>query len=352
MAFDITQFCHQVFVAALCCLHTFAALLSACLGGACLASLPSSIKINRAESQRCFDLFCKFAMLSGMSSFYMFARVRSPLCTLTCPAAGTTRQVYLLATSCPEKMAAWPLCIALCNGNIVLEFFVSDEERLLADVFTDALTGWDSLEAEDGSIAADLAEQSGAQGINAMIQRKLAGQPSGLRAQQFDFDPDTGEWIEQDDSGGSHSVFQTQDWLPVTSRLDDSAPLMVPVIPHSTTPDEAVSRRDVPRHITPEAADSLLATSSPISSGAEEHHKSEEFVEVWNMGLRQRGKGQGQSHVAYGDNDLVSQKQKAHGRRDVPRVFDAQAALLSSAVVGAVGVCALGLLFCFECCNI
>ena len=236
---------------------------------------------------------------------------------------------------------------------------MSDKGFLLADVFIDALTGWDSLKAEDGSTAADLAEQSGAQGINAMIQRKLAGKPSGIRAQQFDFDPDTGEWIEQDDSCGSHSEFQTKDRLPVTGRLDDAAPLMIPVRPHNTTqliPDEAIassiSRRDVPRHIKAEAADNLLAVSPPISSGAEEHHKSEDFVQVLKTGLHHRGKGEDKSHGAYSDNDLVSLKQKAYGRRDVPRVFDAQAALFSSAVVGAVGVCALGLRFCFECCGI
>lgn len=222
-------------------------------------------------------------------------------------------------------------------------------------MFTDALTGWDSLKAEDGSTAADLAEQSGAQGINAMIQRKLAGEPSGIRAHQFDFDPDTGEWIEQDVSGGSHSEFQTEDWLPVTGRPGDSASQKIPVILHDTTqltPDEAISQSGVPRHLKIEAAENLLAMSSPSSSGAEELRKSEDFVEVLNMGLRQRGKGEGQSHAALADNNPMSLKQKVYGKRDVPRVFDAQAALFSSAVVGAVGVCALGLRFCFEWCEI
>ena len=219
-------------------------------------------------------------------------------------------------------------------------------EDLLADVFVDALTGWDSLEAEDGSTAADLAEQSGAQGINAMIQRKLAGQPSGIRLQQFDFDPDTGEWLEQDDTDSSSGEFQTKDLLPVNGRLEESASLVVPAVPHNATqqtPDEAISRRGVPRHLKIEAANSLLAMSSPSSSG------TEDVAEVLNMGLRQRGKEEPHSSGVYSDNDPVYLK---HRKRDVPHVFDAQAALLSSAVVGVVGVCALGLRFCFEWCEI
>ena len=234
--------------------------------------------------------------------------------------------------------------------------FVSDgtasDGSLLADAFADALTGWDSLKAEDGSTAADLAEQSGAQGINAMIQRKLQGQPSGVRAQQFEFDPDTGEWIDTD---AGHSDFQTEDWLPVTGRSDDPAPLMVPAMHNLTrlTPDEAISGRGVPRHIKIEAADNLLAMSSRSSSGvAEELHKSEDFAEVLSIGLRQRGEEEGQGSDAYRAKELISLKHKARGKRDVPRVFDAQAALVSSAVVGAVGVCALGLRFCFEWCQI
>lgn len=212
-------------------------------------------------------------------------------------------------------------------------------------MFADALTGWDSLQAEDGSTAADLAEQSGAQGINAMIQRKLAGQPSGIRLQQFDFDPDTGEWIEQDDTDSSGEL-QTKDSAPVNGRLEDSDPLVVPAVPHNATqltPDEAISRRGVPRHLKIEAANSLLAMSSPSSSGAED------VAEVLNMGLRQRGKQEPHSIGVYSDSDPVYLK---HRKRDVPRVFDAQAALLSSAVVGVVGVCALGLRFCFEWCEI
>ena len=230
--------------------------------------------------------------------------------------------------------------------------FVSDEERLLADVFADALTGWDSLKAEDGSTAADLAEQSGAEGINAMIQRKLAGKPSGIRAQHFDFDPDTGEWIDQDDTSGIHSESQTKDLLPVTDRSDDSASLMIPVIPQNTTaltPHEAITRHGVPRLIEVGVADNWLAMSLP-SSGAEEHHTSEDCVEVLNIGLRQRGEGQSQG--ACGDNDSVSLKYKGYEKRVEPCMFDAQAALFSSAVVGAVVVCALGLRFCFEWCEI
>ena len=225
-----------------------------------------------------------------------------------------------------------------------------------ADVFADALTGWDSLKAEDGSTAADLAQKSGAQGINAMIQRKLKGQPSGAQAQQFDFDPDTGEWIDHDDDTDSHTEFQTEDWLPVSGRSDDSAALMVPVMLHNSTwltPDEAVSRYGLPRHTRAEAADSLLAMSSPSSSGTgDDVRNSEDFAEVLDKGLHWRGKGDGQTNGLYSDKKQLCLENKVLGKKAVPHVFGAQAALLSSAVVAAVGLSALGLRFCFECFNI
>lgn len=226
--------------------------------------------------------------------------------------------------------------------------------RLPADVFADALTGWDSLKAEDGSTAADLAEKSGAAGINAMIRCKLQGEPFGAWPQQFDFDPDTGEWID-DSLDSSHSESQAEDRPLVSERADDSAPLSVPVMSTNSTqlePDEA-SPVDVPRKGISERLDGFLAMSSPSSSGAEEDlRRSDDFADVLHKGLHkglhQRGKLVGLDGGVYSDNDQVYLDQKVHGKNAVPRVFNAQAALLSSAVVGAVGVCALGLRFCFE----
>ena len=227
-------------------------------------------------------------------------------------------------------------------------------EDLFADVFADALTGWDSLKAEDGSTAADLAEKSGAPGINAMIRRKQQGEPSGVWPQQFDFDPDTGEWID-DSVDSSHSESQTDDRPAVTETSDDPAPLLVPVMPNHSmrlTPDEA-SRLDVPRKVTIENPDGVFAMSSPSSSGAGgDLRRSEDFGDVLHKGLHRRGKLVGLDGGVYSDNDQVYLDQNVHGKNAVPRVFDAQAALLSSAVVGAVGVCALGLRFCFECYDI
>ncbi|KAL0035224.1 hypothetical protein WJX79_007134 [Trebouxia sp. C0005] len=77
-----------------------------------------------------------------------------------------------------------------------------DDGGRIADELTDACAGalseWDSLKAVDGSTAADLAAKSGGERINAMIQRKLEGYSSGLQDQPYQFDPETGEWLEDD----------------------------------------------------------------------------------------------------------------------------------------------------------
>lgn len=223
-------------------------------------------------------------------------------------------------------------------------------EHTVADVFTDALTGWDSWKAEDGSTAADLAEQSGAPGINAMIQRKLQGESSGSWPQQFDFDPDTGKWID-DSLDGGQTDSQTADWLPVTESPHESAPPLASALPSNATrlAGAEASLVDAPGDSTTDGQGNFLAMSSPSSSGAgDDLQKSGDFGEVLHKGLHQRGKVVGLGSGVYSDNDHLYLDQKVHGKNVVPRVFDAQAALVSSAVVGAVGVCALGLRFCFE----
>ena len=235
-----------------------------------------------------------------------------------------------------------------------------------ADVFADALTGWSSWEAEDGSTAADLAQKSGALSINAMIQRKLDGHSSGLRAHSFDFDPETGEWIDDNDveaeapaddaavgdADTAHSQYQTEEWLTQSGKLDESAPLIVPARPSNSTrlvAEEAISHYGDSHTSRIEAAESRLAMSSPSSSGyGDDIRKLAEFNEILTQGLRPRIKAEGFHGEAYSNDDDIFLDQKVHGKKAVPDVFDGRAALVSSAIVGAVGVCALSLRFCFE----
>ena len=271
-------------------------------------------------------------------------------------------------------MAGWLSCCASLPMCRIRTTAVSVSEDfclpVLADVFADALTCWSSWEAQDGSTAAELAHKSGAQSINAMIQRKLDGQSSGLMAQSFDFDPETGEWIDGDDvcddaeanvddnsaalvddDATAHRQYQTEKGLSKSGRLDESAPLIVPARPSNTTlaAEESISQYGSPQTSRIEAAESLLAMSSPSSSGyGDELRKSAEFNAVLTQGLRCQMKAKGFSGGAYSHDDDMFLEQKIHGKKAVPDVFDGRAALVSSAIVGAVGICALGLRCCFE----
>ena len=226
------------------------------------------------------------------------------------------------------------------------------DRLLLADVFNDALTGWSTLRAEDGSTAADFAEQSGAQSINAMIQRKLVGQASGLEAQHFDFDPETGEWIDHEGDADAHSQYQTEMWLPISGKYEASAPLLVPAVPNNSTkltPEEAISHEGIPQQTRIEAADSLLAMSSANSSwDGDGLRKSEDFAGLLHNGLHRRGSLEMLRNGVYGNAEQMLLEQKVHGSKAVPNVFDLRAALLSSAAVGVVGACALGHRFYLE----
>jgi len=219
---------------------------------------------------------------------------------------------------------------------------------VLADACAGALSGWDSLKAADGSTAADLAAKSGGQRINAMIERKLEGYSSGLQDQPYQFDPETGEWLEDDIAEPAEretptSVIKAADTpvLPVASLNISSTLVPVQTLPANDQPQQSLT----------ETVDSLQALSSPSSSGFNGGHKSNGFdADAIFNGLHQRSsaKGKGTDSSMFDDEDQLFLKHKVHGGKAVPQVFDSRAALLSSAVVGAVGVIALGLRYSLE----
>lgn len=225
-----------------------------------------------------------------------------------------------------------------------------DDGGRIADELTDAcagaLSGWDSVKAADGSTAADLAAKSGGQNINAMIQRKLEGYSSGLQDQPYQFDPETGEWLEDDVSEPAERKTP-----PVVIRAADPSVLPSASLNTSSTlvPVQALPANDQPQQSLTETADSLQALSSPSSSGVDDGHNGFDADAVFN-GLHQRSsaKRKGTDSSVFDDEDQLYLKHKVHGGKAVPKVFDSRAALLSSAVVGAVGVIALGLRYSLE----
>lgn len=223
-----------------------------------------------------------------------------------------------------------------------------DSTVTLADACAGALHDWGSLQAADGSTAADLASLSGAQSINAMIQRKLEGCPSGLQDQPYQFDPDTGEWLDDD--------LSLEPLPPVTDAAEAALtpPLIPTALPSNYTQLTSVQGPFVcrePQQSNCEPAESLMALSlSPSSSGYEEAIKPGTLdADVLYNGLHHRGNAKGNGNQLYDDEDQLYLEQKVGGTKSVPDVFDSRAALLSSAVVGSVGVVALGLRYCLEC---
>ena len=221
---------------------------------------------------------------------------------------------------------------------------------VLADACAGALSQWDSLKAEDGSTAADLAAKSGGHRINAMIQRKLQGYSSGLQDQPYQFDPETGEWLEDDVAEPAE-----RETSPFVNKAADTPVLPVASLNTSSTlvPVQTLPANDQPQQSLTETADSLQASSSPSSSssGLDDGHKSKSYdAEAIFNGLHRRSnaKGKGTDSSVFDDEDQLYLKHNVHGGKAVPKLFDSRAALLSSAVVGAVGVVALGLRYSLE----
>ena len=184
-----------------------------------------------------------------------------------------------------------------------------------------------------------------------MIQRKLEGHPSGLQDQPFQFDPETGELIDDDDA----------DVADIAEA--DNTPLRAEVVQAAFDVPFVVSSNSARLHAevqqeakSPQVGDSRLASSSPSSSGYEEGINAGDFdSDALYTGLHPQDSMKGSRSRMYNDDDQMYFEQKKQGTKTVPKVFDSRAALLSSLLVGAVGVTALGLRYSMEyyevCCH-
>lgn len=65
-------------------------------------------------------------------------------------------------------------------------------------------------------------------------------------------------------------------------------------------------------------------------------------------GLHLRSSVKSKGSGMHNNDDQLYLQQKVNGSKAIPKVFDSRAALLSSAVVGLVGVVALGVRHCLE----
>ena len=223
----------------------------------------------------------------------------------------------------------------------------------LADLYAEALSSWDSAQADDGSTAADLAARAGAHHINAMIQRKIDGQPSGLETSLYQFDPDTGELT--DDATAANADPGPANSLPDDQMSSDQhSGMRVRAHPQSRSksaeqPDDNLSEDK--QHPLGEngsdAADSQHGLSSLCSDGCDcssfvRQTSGALYEHLPNITLKHNHKR------PLSSEDEAFLEQKVCHSKDVPRVFDLQAAMLSSVVVGAIGMTALGLRFCLE----
>lgn len=227
---------------------------------------------------------------------------------------------------------------------------VADE---LTDACAGALTGWSSVKAADGSTAADLAAQSGGHSINAMIQRKLEGQASGLQDQFFQFDPETGEWLDQD----SDSVMATPAPYVTSPSLDktSSGTIPSPGLNNSSSIHvnlQALRANDELQQLITEPRDKSRGLASHGSSQVVVDSKSDDpdADDALCTGLHERSSVKSKVNGMHNDDDddQLYLQQKVYGSKRTPKVFDSRAALRSSAVVGLVGVVALGVRHCLE----
>ena len=228
---------------------------------------------------------------------------------------------------------------------------------ILADLYADALSSWDSVQADDGSTAADLAARAGAHHINAMIQRKMDGLPSGLETSLYQFDPETGELIDDacaeaadpeatDSLSDNHRSSNRISGMLIRAPSESCSKSRGEVVEHS---DDTLSedKQNQSSENGSETADSQRLLSSPRSDGYDSSSFVKQFPGALYEHLPTTLLKRNHSRPLSSEDEAYLE-QKVCNSKDVPRVFDLYAAMLSSVVVGAVGMAALGLRFCLE----
>lgn len=216
---------------------------------------------------------------------------------------------------------------------------------VLADACPGALAGWSSVKAADGSTAKDFAARSGGHSINAMIQRKLEGQPSGLQDQSFQFDPETGEWLDLDSESAPSETLPSlggtsKGSIPSPETSGSSTSVNTQALP---------AKNELQQLITGVTGNNSMGLAAHSSGQVVDGGKSDESDadDALCTGLHQRSSAKSKVNGTH-DNDGQPYLQHKVYSKTVPKVFDSRAALLSSAVVALVGVVALGARYCLE----
>lgn len=221
-----------------------------------------------------------------------------------------------------------------------------------ADACPGALAGWSSVEAADGSTAADFAARSGGHSINAMIQRKLEGQPSGLQDQSFQFDPETGEWLDQDSEPAPFETLPSLDRTSKGSILSPEASGSPKAGGSSTSVNSKAlpAKDELQQLIAGVTGNNSMGLASHSSGQVVDGGKSDEFDvdDALCMGLHERSSAKSKVNGLHDNDGQPYLQQKVYSSKTVPKVFDSRAALLSSAVVALVGGVALGARYCLE----
>lgn len=202
-----------------------------------------------------------------------------------------------------------------------------------ADACPGALTGWASVKAQDGSTAADLADVTGAASINSSM-KELA---DDMRDEPYRFNPETGELVEDDDMSSTHETANE------------------PKPDHST-----VVQSQHGHHLPEEELEMRATEGDPFESQSESDSPN---LKTWLfstaddamgndhvqkfIGMHSRSKGYPSAKKLVNEEDLFLLR-KGHNLKLPPRMFNSQAAVLSSVVIGIVGFLALGLRYCLD----
>lgn len=205
----------------------------------------------------------------------------------------------------------------------------------VADAYPGALSGWASVKAQDGSTAADLASMTGGENINISMVHKLAGNSPDESA--FHFHPETGELLEDDEAEMASDTAQD---IPGSegSKVTQSQPgHHLPTITHAT-PTVQVDTASVAEE---PSSPNLKPWSSTGADNLEVESKVHEYA-----GLHYRSKGF-TSHRSMYEEDMFLER-KGQCLKAPPSMFDSQAAVLSSVVIGIVACLALGLRYCLD----
>lgn len=256
-----------------------------------------------------------------------------------CPSKKTTSSRYLYMATIIIKLHP-DTCNHHATTHRLLQTFPLTLVSSGVDACPGALSGWASVQAQDGSTAADLANLTGARNINANMEDKLAGY--GTEEPAFQFDPETGELLKDYETSLASGTAETTPGANEAAAVQSQpAPL-----PHLRTAlPEKASGVEGSQSITNEEPDSPVLKLW-LSTGSQ--HTEDEGISHVSTSLHQRGKGYA-SRSSFRDEEDLFLERKGFQMLPPPHTFDSHAAVLSAVVIGLVSCVAMGLRYCLDC---